>query len=376
MINQKRLIEQFLELVQVDSETGQEREMADLLTRKFEQLGLRVVEDDTQAATGHGAGNLIATLAENGVAGADPIFFTCHMDTVMPGKGIKPVITEDGWIRSDGTTILGSDDKAGLAALLEVIQALKENNVPHGQIQFVITVGEESGLVGARAMDPKLLDAKFGYALDSNGEVGSICIAAPTQAKLEIEIYGRSAHAGVNPEDGISAIQVAGKAISRMNLGRIDNETTANIGKFEGGGATNIVPDYVKLYAEARSVVQEKVEKQLADMKEAVVSACRDYGARGEVHSRIVYPAYRYDDSDAVVQLAKKAAGELGLSGRTFASGGGSDANVFNGHGIPTVNLAVGYEHIHTTSEQIKAEDIGKAARFVLEIIRQAANPS
>ncbi|GGA22591.1 M20/M25/M40 family metallo-hydrolase [Paenibacillus physcomitrellae] len=376
MINQERLIEQFLELVRVDSETGQEREVAELLKSKFERFGLQVVEDDTQAATGHGAGNLIATLPGNGAAGVDPIFFTCHMDTVMPGKGIKPVITEDGWIRSDGTTILGSDDKAGLAALLEVIQVLKENNVPHGQIQFVITVGEESGLVGSRAMDPKLLDAKYGYALDSNGEVGSICIAAPTQAKLEIEIYGRSAHAGVNPEDGISAIQVAGKAISRMNLGRIDSETTANIGKFEGGGATNIVPDYVKLYAEARSVVQDKVEKQIADMKEAVASACRDYGARGEVHSRIVYPAYHYTDSDAVVQLAKKAAGALGFSGRTFASGGGSDANVFNGHGIPTVNLAVGYEHIHTTSEQIKAEDIGKAARFVLEIIKQASNPS
>ncbi|WP_138493015.1 M20/M25/M40 family metallo-hydrolase [Paenibacillus pinistramenti] len=373
MIKQERLIQLFLELVQVDSETGQERQIADLLKKKFEDLGLKVEEDDTQGVTGHGAGNLIATLPANGAAAADPIFFTCHMDTVMPGRGIKPVITEDGWIRSDGTTILGSDDKAGLASLLEVIQVLKENNIPHGQVQFVITVGEESGLVGSRAMNPGLLDAKFGYALDSNGEVGAICIAAPAQAKLEIEIYGRSAHAGVNPEDGISAIQVAGKAISRMNLGRIDEETTANIGKFEGGGATNIVPDYVKLYAEARSVVQAKVEKQVEEMKEAVESACRDYGARGEVESKIVYPAYRHEDSADVVQLAKKAAAAVSLSGRTFVSGGGSDANVFNGHGIPTVNLAVGYEHIHTTSEQIKAEDIGKAALFVLEIIKQTA---
>ena len=373
MIVKDRVIKQFLELVQVDSETGNEREIADLLKKKFESLGLTVVEDDTQSITGHGAGNLIATLQANGSPEATPIYFTCHMDTVQPGKGIKPVVGEDGWIRSDGTTILGSDDKAGLAALLEVIQVLKENKLTHGQIQFVITVGEELGLVGARAMNPSQIDAKFGYALDSNGEVGAICIAAPAQAKLEIEIYGKSAHAGVNPEDGISAIQVAGKAISRMNLGRIDHETTANIGKFEGGGATNIVTDYVKLYAEARSVVQEKVEKQLAEMKAAVESACSDYGATGEVNSRIVYPAFKFEESDPVVQLAKKAATKLGLSGRTFASGGGSDANVFNGHGIPTANLAVGYENIHTTTEQIKADDIKTAASLVLEIILQTA---
>ncbi|AWB45074.1 hypothetical protein DCC85_13140 [Paenibacillus sp. CAA11] len=373
MIQKQRVIDLFFELVQVDSETKHEREIADVLKRKFTELGLNVIEDDTQAATGHGAGNLIATLPARNAEQADPIFFTCHMDTVTPGKGIKPSLGEDGWIRSDGTTILGSDDKAGLSALLEVIRVLKENQIEHGPIQFVITVGEESGLVGARAMDPKHIQAKFGYALDSNGEVGSICIAAPTQAKLEIEIHGKSAHAGVNPEDGISAIQVAGKAISRMNLGRIDSETTANIGKFEGGGATNIVPDFVKLYAEARSVVQEKVEKQIQEMKEAVESVCQEYGARGEVKSRIVYPAYRYGDEDAVVILAKSAAASLGLSGRTFVSGGGSDANVFNGHGIPTVNLAVGYQNIHTTSEKIKADDIVTAASLVLEIIRQVA---
>lgn len=374
MINKERIIGLFLELVQVDSETGDERQIADLLKQKFAKLGLDVKEDETAPVTGHGAGNLIATLPANGAAGAAPIFFTCHMDTVMPGKGIKPAIDEDGWIHSDGTTILGSDDKAGLASLLEVIKVLQEQQLEHGQIQFVITVGEESGLLGARAMTAGDIDAKFGFALDSNGEVGAICLAAPAQAKLEIEIYGKSAHAGVNPEDGISAIQVAGKAISRMNLGRIDKETTANIGKFEGGGATNIVPDYVKLYAEARSVVQEKVERQVAEMKEAVESAARDYGATAKVDSRIVYPAFHLNDGDAVVQLAKRAAVKLGLSGRTFASGGGSDANVFNGHGIPTVNLAVGYENIHTTSERIKADDIVKAADLVLEIIRQTAS--
>ncbi|MBP1999472.1 tripeptide aminopeptidase [Paenibacillus shirakamiensis] len=368
MIQKERVIDLFKELVQIDSETKHERAIADILKQKFTSLGLEVIEDESAAVTGHGAGNLIANL--KGTVKAEPILFTCHMDTVTPGVGIKPIVGEDGWITSDGTTILGADDKAGLASLLEVIQTLQENQLPHGDIQFVITVGEESGLFGARSLDPKLLYAKYGYALDSNGEVGSICIAAPTQAKVEIEIFGKSAHAGVNPEEGISAIQVAGKAISRMNLGRIDAETTANIGKFEGGGATNIVTDYVKLYAEARSIVQAKVEKQIAEMKEAVESACTDYHATGKVNSYILYPSFQHSEDSPVVQLAQRAAKSLSLSGETFISGGGSDANIFNGLGIPTANLAVGYENIHTTQERIHADDIVKGAEFVLEIIK------
>ncbi|GIP58101.1 M20/M25/M40 family metallo-hydrolase [Paenibacillus woosongensis] len=374
MINKDRIIAQFVELVQIDSETKDERNIADYLKTKFAELGLHVVEDDSMKRTGHGAGNIVATLQARPGVQAQPFLFTCHMDTVAPGKGIKPVIGEDGWIRSDGTTILGADDKAGLAALLEIIQVLQERQLPHGKIQFVITAGEESGLLGARAMDRSLLDSHFGFAIDSNGEVGSICVGAPTQARIEIEIFGKSAHAGVNPEDGISAIQVAGKAIARMKLGRIDEETTANIGKFEGGGPTNVVTDYAKLYAEARSLSREKVDKQLALMKEAVDTACSDFGARGEFRSDIIYPGFHLGAQDAVVQLAKRAAGKLGLSGRTFTSGGGSDANIMNGFGVPTVNLAVGYEEIHTTNERIKADDIVKIAEYALEIVAQTVN--
>jgi len=371
MINKERLIQLFLELVRIDSETKHEREIADFLIRKFTELGLEVVEDDSMARTGHGAGNLIATLKPSVQTNAEPFLFTSHMDTVAPGVGINPIVGEDGWIRSDGTTILGSDDKAGVASLLEVIQVLRERNLPHGQIQFVITVGEEMGMTGSRALDTGLLDAKFGFAFDSNGDVGTICVASPSRALITIDIYGKSAHAGVNPEDGISAIQVAGKTIARMRLGRIDEETTANIGKFEGGGETNIVPDHVKLYAEARSTSQAKLEQQIAGMKEAVESTCQDYHTKGVLNSTIVYPSFHLSEQEPVVVLAQKAAGELGLSGATFMSGGGSDANIFNGLGIPTVNLAVGYEDIHTTRERIKAEDIVKTAELALEIIAQ-----
>ncbi|HEY4390520.1 MAG TPA: M20/M25/M40 family metallo-hydrolase [Paenibacillus sp.] len=371
MINKERLIQSFLELVRIDSETKHERQIADFLINKFTELGLEVVEDDSMTKTGHGAGNLIATLNPSVQTDAEPFLFTSHMDTVAPGVGIKPIVGEDGWIRSDGTTILGSDDKAGVAALLEVIQVLREQNLPHGKIQFVITVGEEMGMTGSRALDASLLDAKFGFAFDSNGDVGTICVASPSRALITIEIYGKSAHAGVNPEDGISAIQVAGKTIARMKLGRIDEETTANIGKFEGGGETNIVPDHVKLYAEARSTSQEKLEQQIAGMKEAVESTCQDYHTQGVFNSMIVYPSFHLSEEEPVVTLAQKAAGKLGLSGTTFMSGGGSDANIFNGLGIQTVNLAVGYEDIHTTRERIKAEDIVKTSELALEIIAQ-----
>ncbi|KAF6580169.1 M20/M25/M40 family metallo-hydrolase [Paenibacillus sp. EKM212P] len=366
-----RIVQEFMELVQVDSETKNEQEISRVLKEKFNALGLEVMEDDSRERTGHGSGNLIVTWKAEGVEQAPKLFFTCHMDTVTPGTGIKPQLGEDGWIRSDGSTILGSDDKAGIAALFEAIRVVREQNIPHGQIQFVITAGEESGLMGARAMKPEVLDSDFGYALDSNGEVGSICIAAPTQARIEMKITGKSAHAGVNPEDGISAIQVASKAISKMKLGRIDKETTANIGSFEGGGATNVVCDFVLIRAEARSIVQEKVNHQIQHMREALETTTREFGAQGEFRSEVIYPAFSFTEHDEVVQVAQRAIQRLGLATPTFHSGGGSDANVFNGLGIPTVNLAVGYQNIHTTEEKIKADDLVKVAEVVVALIQE-----
>ncbi|MEK3836951.1 MULTISPECIES: M20/M25/M40 family metallo-hydrolase [unclassified Paenibacillus] len=372
MISEDRLIHEFMELVQIDSETRNERQIADVLKEKFSSLGLTAVEDDSQERTGHGAGNLFVTWPADSGVSAPKLLFTCHMDTVVPGQKIKPALGEDGWIRSDGSTILGADDKAGLAALFEAIRVIQEQKLPHGQIQFVITAGEESGLMGARAMDPAYLDADMGFALDSNGEVGAIAIAAPAQAKVTMQIFGKSAHAGVNPEDGISAIQVASKAISAMKLGRIDNETTANIGKFAGGGPTNVVCDHVQLDAEARSIVQEKVELQIASMREALETTARDHGAQSEFRSEIIYPAFSFNGNDSVVQLADRAITSLGLTTRLFASGGGSDANVFNGLNVPVVNLAVGYEDIHTTKERIKAADIVKVASLVVAIVAES----
>lgn len=372
MVNQDRLVQEFLELVQIDSETKYEAEIAKVLKEKFSSLGVDVVEDDTTAQTGHGAGNLICTLAATG-ENVDPIYFTSHMDTVVPGKGVKPSI-ENGYVVTDGTTILGADDKAGLAAMFEAIRLLKENNIPHGEIQFIITVGEESGLVGAKALDPKHLTAKFGFALDSDGKVGNIVVAAPTQAKVKAIIYGKTAHAGVAPEKGVSAITIAAKSISKMPLGRIDKETTANIGRFEGGTQTNIVCDRVDILAEARSLVPEKMEAQVQKMKVAFEETANQMGGRAEVEVTVMYPGFKFSDGDHVVEIAKRAAAKIGRESKLEQSGGGSDANVIAGHGIPTVNLAVGYEEIHTTNERMPIEELVKLTEMVIAIIEEVAS--
>ncbi|GAA0458460.1 M20/M25/M40 family metallo-hydrolase [Alkalibacillus silvisoli] len=369
-VNEQRLIDEFMELVQVDSETKHEGQIAEALKQKFIELGLEVQEDQAKDKTGHGANNLICTLKGNN-PDAEVIYFTSHMDTVVPGKGIKPSI-EGGYIVSDGTTILGADDKAGLAAMIEMIKRLKEEEVQHGDIQLVITVGEESGLVGARALDSSLIKAKYGYAVDSNGDVGNIIVAAPSQAKLEIIPRGKKAHAGVAPEEGVSAITLAAKAVSKMPLGRIDDETTANIGRFEGGQATNIVCDEAYVLAEARSLEPKKLEKQIENMKKACRQAEADIGGEIEVKVTYMYPGYKQQEGDQVVEVARAAAKSIGRTSVLESSGGGSDANIISGLGIPTVNLCVGYENIHTTDERMPVQELIKIAELLTAISIEA----
>ena len=363
-----RLVQEFLELVQIDSETKHEEVIAPILMNKLEELGFEVVQDDAHTRNGHGAGNFIATL--KGSLDVEPIYFTVHMDTVVPGKGIKPEIREDGYIYSDGTTILGADDKAGMAALFEMARRLKEQNIAHGTIQFIITAGEESGLVGAKELDPSQIIAKYGFAVDSNGKVGEIVVAAPYQARIEAKIIGKTAHAGVEPEKGISAITLAAKAIAKMKLGRLDEETTANIGRFEGGKATNIVCDEVFILAEARSIDEAKLNAQTAHMKDTFETVAQSLGGRAEVNVQVMYPGFRVTEADRVVQVAMEAARAVNREPKLCISGGGSDANVIAGFGIPTVNLAVGYEEIHTTNERMPIEELEKLADYLVEIVK------
>ncbi|RYL11673.1 M20/M25/M40 family metallo-hydrolase [Staphylococcus sp. RIT622] len=369
MINKERILNTFLELVKINSETGYEQTIQPILKEKFENLGLIVKEDNASEQEGLGANNLICTLPSNLSNKQIPkLYFTSHMDTVVPGVNIRPQVKDDGYIYSDGTTILGADDKAGLAAILETIEQINEHNLPHGQIQFVITVGEESGLLGAKALDTQLLDADFGYAVDASKEVGTTVVGAPTQMKIYTTIKGKTAHAST-PTKGISAINIAAKAISKMNLGQIDDLTTANIGKFHGGSATNIVADEVVLEAEARSHNDQSIEVQVQHMKDTFESTAEEFGGEAHVEIETSYPGFKVEDREDVTKYAIASAVALGLKGDTCIAGGGSDGNIMNRYGIPSVILGVGYENIHTTSERIATKDLCMLSSQILKII-------
>ncbi len=369
-MNKQRLLERFYELVQIDSETKNERAIADYLLQSFDKLEIEAIEDDSASRSGHGAGNIIATIP--GTVEGDYIYFTSHMDTVTPGVHIQPTLKEDGYIYSDGTTILGADDKAGLAALFEMLEVLREQKIEHGPFQLVITAGEESGLRGAKAMDPTLLKADYGYAVDSTGKVGGIVNAAPYQTKIAVRIEGKTAHAGVAPEKGISAITVAAKCVAEMKLGRIDDETTANIGKFHGGEATNIVCDEVHILAEARSINEQKMENQVTHMKETFERVALENNAKAIVETTRMYPGFSVQPTDRVIQTASRAIHNIGREVTLMKSGGGSDGNIFNGAGVPTVTLSVGYEHIHTTNERMPVEELEKLTELLIEIVQEA----
>ncbi len=369
MINQDRILAEFLELVQVDSVSKRERALADLLAARLRGLGLDVYEDRAGAETGGEAGNLMATLPARGQD--RPLLLVAHMDTVEPGQGVRPVV-ENGIVRSAGDTVLGGDDKAGIAAILEVLRVITEQQLEHGGLEVVFTIGEEIGLLGAKHLDHTRLRSSIGYVLDCDGPTGTIVVQAPTQDKIEAVIRGRAAHAGINPEEGINAIAVASHAITRMALGRIDEETTANIGVISGGMAINIVPDSCRLQGETRSLDGAKCRAQTAAMVETLKTTAAEFGATVEVVTQTLYPEFKLDQSHPAVLLAKRAAENMGLVPRLVKTGGGSDANIFNSRGITCVNLGIAMQKVHTTDEFIKVEDLVTNARYLLEIIRVA----
>ena len=373
MINSRRLLNTFLELVQINSETGNEETIQPILKKKFVDLGLNVVEDNASKREWLGANNLICTLpSSKGKEHVSKIYFTSHMDTVVPGINVKPILKEDGYVYSDGTTVLGADDKAGIAVLLETIQTINEQQLPHGQIQFIITVGEEAGLKGAKELDQNLIDAEFGYAVDTSQAVGTTVVGAPTQMIINTTIYGKKAHAS-KPNQGISAIHIAAKAINKMHLGQIDQDTTANIGKFYGGSATNIVADKVILEGEARSHNEKSLEYQVNHMKDTFETTAKELGGKANVEISKSYPGFRRNDSETVTQYAIKSAKTLGLSGKTVIAGGGSDGSIINTYHIPTVILGVGYEHIHTTSERIPVAALNQLTNQLIKIVELVA---
>ena len=364
MILQDRLVSTLLELICIDSPTGHEEAIARDLVARLKALGLVVAQDTT--------GNVIARLDGTGKHDGDaPLLLSAHMDTVGTDTGIQPIV-EAGIIRSDGTTILGADDKSGLAVILEVLQVLSTAGLAHPPLEVVFTVGEEEGLLGAKALDLSQLRAREGVVLDSGGPIGTIIVSAPYQDKLFVTVHGRAAHAGAEPERGINAIRVAAEAVAAMPLGRIDEETTANVGLIRGGVATNIVPDKAELHSEARSRDEAKLIAQMQAMRAALEEAAARHEATLDLRQERSYDGFSLSPETPVVKRAVGAAEALGIAPLLVPSGGGSDANILNSGGIATINLSTGMAEVHTVKENIFIEDMVQSARLLLRIVAPA----
>lgn len=371
MANQDRVIQAFIDLARISSPSKQERAVVDYLKPKLASLGFEVEEDDAGSRIGGTAGNIIAFMKGN-TPGARSIFLCCHMDTVEPTEKLN-VVVEDGLIKTDGTTILGADDKAGIAAVLEGVESVLESGRPHGDIQILFDVSEEVGLMGAKALDRSKIRADYGYVFDTHKPVAGITLSAPSHETLVTEIHGTAAHAGIAPEKGVSAIVAASNAISRMKLGRIDEETTANVGTISGGKARNIVPDYVIVKSEARSRDEAKLAAQLEHMRRTFEEEAEKMGANAVIRANREYVAFRWSPNDEVVRLAAAASKRIGIEPSYHDGGGGSDANVFNSIGVPCVIIGVGYDNPHATNEYISIDDLTTAARYAEALIETAA---
>jgi tripeptide aminopeptidase len=376
LINQDRLKNLLIQLIKIDSLSRKERNVALRLQREMESLGATVWIDDAGEKVGGDTGNLIAHF--HGTAlGASPLLLSAHMDTVVPGEGIVPVLDGD-ILRTDGRTVLGGDDKTGVAIICEVLRVVRENQIPCGDVDVVFTICEEAGLIGAKWLDVSRLRARTGLVLDSDS-VGFLFTKAPAANRIEFRVRGLEAHAGACPEKGISAIQVAAEGIARMQLGRIDHETTANIGIIEGGMAVNIVPNSVVLRGQARSHNEEKLERQTQHMLQCLKEAAaghileldgKHFQATVEAQIDRDYDRMDVPDDSAIVRLVQAAAKNLRVELQTLAWGGGCDANVLNRKGLEVANLSTGMREIHTVNEWLDLKDLCISAEMVLEIVR------
>src|SRR5437868_1102000 len=376
MINQERIKNLLLELVQIDSHSRKERDVAERIKKHCEEMGAQVEIDDAGEKVGGNSGNVIARFAGT-ISNAQPIMMSAHMDTVVPGEGVKPIVEGD-IIRTDETTVLGGDDKSGGAVIIEVIRCLHEQNIPHAPIEAIFSICEEVGLLGAKNVDVSKLKAKYGIVFDSD-DPGFLFTKGPSSNELVFKVYGLESHAGVAPEDGISAIKIAAEAIAAMKLGRIDAETTANIGVIEGGKATNIITNFVLLRGEARSLNDDKLEAQTAHMVKCLEDAAAKYEVtvadvttKGRIESDITreYNAMDVPESSHVVQLVYQAAARLGQKVEVMSSGGGCDANIFNKRGIECANFGTGMRAIHTVKEWLDVKDMYASAEMTLEILK------
>ncbi len=368
MINKDRIVDNFLNMVKIPSPSLKEREMADYVKKELEKLGLEVVEDNAGENCDGNAGNIVGVLKGKG-ENPKKLLFSSHMDTVLPCDKITPIM-ENGIIRSDGTSVLGGDDKAGIAAIIEMLNQIKDSDFDHPEIIVVFSIAEEIGLIGARNFNLEKYSPDFGVIIDSGGAPGTVTVQAPYAAKGKIEILGRPAHAGIEPEKGINALVVASHAITQLRLGRIDENTTSNIGVVTGGSAVNIVMPSVSLMYEARSADGKALDELLQETKTIFEKTAREFGA--EVKNSVVkgYDGFKLEEGCEILNIVEKACKEIGIEYSPVKSGGGSDTNIYNSKGVPSINLGIGMTKVHTKEESIKIEDMVGCTELLLSIIK------
>jgi tripeptide aminopeptidase len=354
-----------VDLFTTPSYAKEERAVADLVTARLAAFGLSVERDDPPPGGGE-VGNLLCRVP--GTVDAPAIMLNSHLDTVEPTYGLKLII-EDGVIRTDDTTILGGDDKAGVTAILCGLEAVLADGRPHGPLEILFTVQEEIGLWGAKAFDCGRLSAKMGFVFDHGVPPGELCVSAPSQTSHDIAFFGRASHAGVAPEQGINAIACAAEAITNLHQGRIDFETTCNVGVISGGRATNIIADECRLQAEVRSRDQGKLDAHVAHLRETCQAAAAARGCRLEFGTREAYRAFRIDPEEPAARLAARAVRAAGFPATHADGGGGSDANIFNAAGVRCLVMACGERDPHTHGESVHVADVVDAARIVAQLM-------
>ena len=363
-----RVVDLFLDLCAIPSPPGEERAVADRVTRELATIGLEWDEDDSGAAIGSTAGNVLCRVPGRSDEGT-PIFLCAHFDTVPLAGDLEPVVDEHGVVRNAGGTILGADNKSALAVMVEAARRIVEEERPHAGVELLFTPMEEIGLVGADAFDTGRLEARVGYVYDQAAPIGEVVTGSPTAQELELTFVGRAAHAGMYPEEGRSAIVAAARAIADMPLGRIDDRTSANVGLVRGGTARNVVPERCTLEAEVRSHEDSRVTDVVQQILDAAAFAASLSDCTLETRVEPKYRGYRFRGDDPAMRLAVEALARAGFEARLALSGGAADANVFNARGLQCVNLANGMTDIHTPDERISVEDLERMVDVTLALV-------
>ncbi|MDW8105956.1 MAG: M20/M25/M40 family metallo-hydrolase [Armatimonadota bacterium] len=367
LLNHERMTELFMQMARIDSGSENEAAMAEFVARQLRELGAEtVIIDEASKQIGGTGGNVFARF--RGTIDAPPLLLNAHLDTVQPTAGIQ-LMRDANEIRTDGRTILGADDKAGVAIILEVLRTLKERNLPHPPLEVVFTIREEKGLQGAKVFDTRLLRARTGLVVDGSENPSVLLIQSPTHWKFEAVFYGKAAHSGAEPEKGRNAIAMAARAIAQMQWGRLDAETTANVGTIEGGQAMNIVPERVKVVGEFRSFDSQRARALAERWKALCEQVAQEMGGKAEVSLSQTFEAVRLSPDAPIVRAAIAGLKAIGLEAKLERTGGGTDANAFALKGIQCLVFPTGADRIHTTQERLLLRNFYLCGEGLLQTI-------